>query len=357
MSEEKFYEKVIRNDTIKEHLAKFSDLDLEKHYDFESGLQISIESASAAVEFLKKNSPLTFTISDDNTLYYTTSDDGVEEIFEIDVSRSFSKSDQWLYDKIIPVPSVFPNASSAVISNEMTSFYICLVIASVFKDEFLIEFEEVASSYDFKNWRSNSEEDLDFFTLSTNWVQIGSKYIKMVAASARYALLREKRKKQVPLALQLPEETDSELKKCLRDVEDIRYTYDVVRLSPVNREKMSRLEIRNIIKERDDAVDSRLKADSGIYQIWRLMNLNSNNIPPAILLKINRTSRRSALTLYQDIYGEKSMPQDIDSRIELKKVEDKLKRESRRAYLNKLFDAEVKKFVESPSTYTAPDFV
>jgi hypothetical protein len=50
-------------------------------------------------------------------------------------------------------------------------------------------------------------------------------------------------------------------------------------------------------------------------------------------------------------------PANREERMQVKKVEDKLKKTVRRAYLNKLFARETEKFINSPETYIAPNFV
>jgi hypothetical protein len=271
---------------IKENLKKFSDLQLDKHYDFNVNPTCTIGNHAEFSEFIKENSPIIFTISDDNTLYFKIDGQDVESVFDIDVTSSFSKSDQWLSDKLVTVNKIFPTISSISISEEQTSCYVCIAIASVFRDEFMNEILEVSEEYDFVKWRPLDETGISFVDLATSWVQIGSKYVKMVAAAAKYLLLREKRKKQVPSALQLPEEMVSKLNRILRDVDTIRYEYDNIKLSEEARANMSKLDVKILIRERDTEIDKILKSDTHLYQIYRLMSLNSNVIPPTILLRI-----------------------------------------------------------------------
>jgi hypothetical protein len=80
-------------------------------------------------------------------------------------------------------------------SEEMSACYVCLVISSVFKDEFEEQFLNVSNNYDFVKWEQTSEFEYSFIELYTDWVQMGSKYVKMVASAAKYALVREKKKK------------------------------------------------------------------------------------------------------------------------------------------------------------------
>jgi hypothetical protein len=147
------------------------------------------------------------------------------------------------------------------------------------------------------------------------------------------------------------------LNKTINEVAQIRWDYENVKLAPENRKKLSKLEIKLIIKEKDDAITKRLTKDSTIYQIWRLMHLNSNMIPPHVLLKFNRESRSKTLELYYEITGDDKIPTDTDSKIKLKKVEEKFKKEVRRAYLNKMLSIEVEKYVVNPQSYVAPSFV
>jgi hypothetical protein len=130
----------------------------------------------------------------------------------------------------------------------------------------------------------------------------------MVASAARYALVREKQKKRVPSALLLPQDVVLELIKTIRDVSVIRYEYDDVKLDSVNRSRISKLEIKVLIAERDSRIHKRITSNNKIYQVWRLMNLNSNVIPPTILLQINREAKKSALELFQNIRSFEGVP-------------------------------------------------
>lgn len=118
---------------IDEHLQKFSDLELDKHYSFDEEIHGSFQTQQEVQNFIESNKLLQFTIRDGNTFYYKFEDSDVEEGFDIDVEHSFSKSDSWLYDKLIRVSYVFPNALTASVSNKQTSFFICLVIALVLR--------------------------------------------------------------------------------------------------------------------------------------------------------------------------------------------------------------------------------
>lgn len=226
-----------------------------------------------------------FNINDSNVLYYKCSDDDEANVFTVDIEKSFAKSDSWLYDKLIPIPKVFPSIMEGRISGEMTSFYICLTISSVFGGVFEEELHEIVNNYNFSNWCPNDDESITFSDLVTSWIQLGSKYIKMVASAAKYALVRERQKKHVPSALQLPQDVVLELNKTIRDVDAIRHEYDQVLLDSSIHSKMSKLEIKVFIADRDKKIQSRITSDSKIYQIWRLMNLNSNVIPPDVSLK------------------------------------------------------------------------
>lgn len=342
----------INDKMFSEHLKKFSELDLHKHYDFEVKCSTSLDKLDLISKYIEANTPLTFKFDESNMLYYSITDEIEDALFEIDVSKSFSKSDIWLFDKLISVSSVFPNACSSLVSEEMSSYYICLIVSSVFRSEFYDEFIETCNEYDFASWEGSK----NFMSLYTSWVQLGSKYVKMVMSAARYALLREKQKKQIPSALQLPEEVVLKLNKLIRDVDIIRYQYDEVELSASKREIMSRLEVKMIIQVRDKAIHDTLTSDTKMYQIWRLMNLNSTHIPPNILLKINRISQSSALEIWQGINGIERLPLTVDEKISVKAIENKLKKETKRAYLNKLFASEALKFVSSPEKYIAPSF-
>lgn len=103
--------------------------------------------------------------------------------------------------------------------------------------------------------------------------------------------LLEREKKR---SLKLPEETVLKLNKLYRKVKAIRFEYDEVKLSPVNRETLSKLDIKIIIRDRDMEIKVAVKKDLKLYKIWGLSNLNSNIIPPTILLRLKREARLTA---------------------------------------------------------------
>lgn len=345
------------DDGIKGILAKFNDLNLEEHYDFKSGSYTSYDDREKIKNFLQNNKPIKFEINESNFVYYKLEKDDESKIFDIDVEKSFVKSDLWLYDKIYPVTTVFPTIMDSEVSNEMTGFYTCLVIASVFGGAFEDELLEVADVYNFDLWCPNDESQCSMSDLVTSWIQLGSKYIKLVAAAAKYALVRERNKKTIPSALQLPMDTVLELNKTIREVEQVRYEFDNFKLSDEIRSKLSRLQIKMINAEKESKIQSIIERDPKILQIWRLTNLNSNVIPPNILLRINREAKRSALELFQNVENTKGIPDTRDERLLVKQLESKYKKIVRRAYLNKLFSDESKKFILNPNVYIAPNFL
>jgi hypothetical protein len=155
----------------------------------------------------------------------------------------------------------------------------------------------------------------------------------------------------------LPEAKASELNNLYRRVDNIRYEFDEVALSSVNRATLTKLEVKMKIAERDKAIEDELKKDSSLYQIWRLSNLNSNVIPPTILLKFNRVARQEAPTQYLNMTGKESFVNSREEKLQIKVIEVELKKASRRAYLNKIFKKECERYISSPETYIAPDFV
>lgn len=185
----------LNEEEVRSLLEKFKELKLSEHYDFNVIVETPINNGKLVAEFLKSNKPLIFEISESNVLYYKFSDQDEANVFSIDVETSFSKSDVWLYEKLITVPQIFPTIMEGKISNEMTSFYTCLVISSVFGDVFEEELIEVSHNYNFSSWTPNSDEDVSMTDLVTSWIQLGSKYVKLVASAAKYALVREKQKK------------------------------------------------------------------------------------------------------------------------------------------------------------------
>lgn len=371
------YIKKINNlseDRIKEYLDKLRDSDIAKHYRREESGMCHFDNSEAIKKYLIMNQPFKMKV-DGNVVYYCSNNNTdstystVEEehegkivdeftLFDIDVENSFIESDKWLYDKITPVDAIFVNPDTSKLTSEQNSMFICLVIASVMGGEFLEEITEVLDNYDVPSWSAvDSSKTLNFKDLYKEWVQLGSKTIKMIAAAAKYALLRERTKKQFTLALGLPQEQASKLVNLRRNVSNIRYEFDEVKLSASNREKLSKLEVKMIIAQRDMKIQETVQADSKLYQLWRLSNLNSNVIDPSLLRNFIREARRRAPSIFEDVFGSEVALTHDEKLLLLKKLQDKLKKEAIRACLNKMFAEEVLKFKNNPDSYTAPNFV
>jgi hypothetical protein len=347
----------LNKNIIIEYLKKTKSEDLEKHYKFEETIKLAFTDKLSLSKFLASNKPIELKLEDDQ-IYFKPNVEGENfEIFTIDTKESFSESDKWFYNKIIPVPSVFSNAASSDISNEMSSFYICLIISSVFSGVFEEEFLEVIDTYDFNDWTQKNITALNFDVLYSEWIQIGSKTIKMIAAAAKYSLTRESQKKLAPSALGLSEAQVLALSNLNNQVSNIRHQYDEIRLAPAERSKMSKLDIKIIIKERETAIETARKADQKIYQIWRLNNLNSNHLDPNLLRDFTITARKLAPSVFVQTIGRNFDDNSKTDLIILKKINDKLKKEAVRASLNKLFASEGKKFSNDPKNYVAPNFV
>jgi hypothetical protein len=342
---------------IKVFLEKQKEANLADHYSFQNSIVCNFDSANDVAAFIKSNNPINIEIKDGELYYILDNKMEKDELFTVNTESSFSYSNVWLYDKIIHVELVYPNISEAAASSEMVSFYICLIVASVLRSEFLIEFLDVIESYDFKNWNQNDGFSLNFNELSREWVQIGSETVKMITAAAKYSISRNEKKKELPSVLDLPQDMVSAYNSLRRTISDVRYEFDAVKLSPSNREKMTSLEIKILISERDTKIQELITCNKKLHEIWRLTNLNSNVIEPGVLRGYILSSRLESLIIFEQLYGRSPDLSNNNDLINLKKFQNKLKREAVRATLNKIFKLEVIKFKNNPEGYIAPPFV
>jgi hypothetical protein len=347
----------LNEEKIKDFLKKQKDSNLHDHYSFKESIKCNLNSSTEVVDFIKKNNPITINIKNGELYYNVDSKMEKDELFTINTDATFSASNQWLYDKIIPVELIYPNISEARTSSEMVSFYICLIVSSVLGDEFKDELLEIVSQYDFKNWKKTSFSTLNFDELSREWIQMGSETVKMISSSAKYSISRNSRKKELPSLLDLPEEMDLKYNSLRRSISDIRYEYDRILLSPINRENLTKLQIKVLISERDLAVQKEITSDNKLHQIWRLTNLNSNIIEPTVLRSYIRSSKKESVSYFEDLNGRVADFSNDNDLITLKKIQNKLKKEAIRATLNKIFKEEILKFKDNPNGYIAPSFV
>lgn len=100
-----------------------------------------------------------------------------------------------------------------------------------------------------------------------------------------------KEKKQQPQTfLDLAEELYFQLDALEKKINTIRYNYDMVQLSTVNRENLTKLEVKNKIAELDDAIKKELNRYKYklIKQIFNIKRINSENINSIEKQKISR---------------------------------------------------------------------
>lgn len=346
----------LNSEDVIEHLKKLKDSEIYKHYSPDSDeVLCSFKNEKDVVDFLVACEPITIDFSS-REVTYSLSKKGVEnEIFDIDISKSFSISDTWLYDKLHPVNLVFPNAVDSELSSEQKNLYICLVISGVLGDIFEEEFLELVSNYDFQNWESKGESTLSFTALCKEWVQMDSIIVKMVASAARFALSREKAKKEIPTALGLSEAEASELRNLMKRIEDERYNYDNNILSDEKKKGMSKLDIKIKIREMNTKISDILKENPRLHELYKLTNLNSRNINPIVYRDSQLKSKKEAVRLFQKFSGREV--RDDKDKLEVSKIAKTLMRESMRACVNKLFSEEAEIYRRSPDNYKAPDFV
>ena len=91
MSEKKLIDKLTKN-YFWAHLKKFSDLNLDEHYDFNNHACCVIIDPVTFTNFVTENKPLKFKISESNMLYFVESGNKKEKLFNSDVENFFSKS-------------------------------------------------------------------------------------------------------------------------------------------------------------------------------------------------------------------------------------------------------------------------
>jgi hypothetical protein len=339
------------------YLKKIEKQDLLSHYKFKGDIKCNITDGTKMSDFIKSNRPLEMEIKDGGLYYKTDSDEEKDELFTIDTESSFSGSNVWFYSRIINVENVYPNISEAKISSEMTAFFICLVISSALGGEFEIEFLETCNSYNFKTWTQPIKEELNFMELSREWIQMGSETVKMMAAAAKFAISRDSKKNDLKSQLDLDSGLASEYKELVRKINNFRYDHETNVLSAENVAKMTRLDIKVKIRERDIAIQSLITSNTNVYKLWRLLHLNSDVIDPSIKRKFIRLSKKECQTVFFDIIGRKPDFEDNSDLFKLKRVQDKLKKEAIRACLNKIFSIELLKYKSDPENYIPPNFV
>lgn len=342
---------------VKAYFKTLKDQELIKHYKFREALHCNLSSSSEVRNFIKDNKPITMSVHDGQIYYKLSTGMEKDELFTIDTEKSFSESNTWLFTKILNIELVFPNISEAPISNEMAAFFICLVIASVLQDQFEDEFLELVDAYDFKHWKPSSPVSMNFMELAKEWIQMGSELVKMIAASAKFSIAKNSQKKELPSQLDLDSDLDSRYKNLLREIRNTRFNYDDVKLSPENRMKMNKLEIKTLIAKRDEEVKRLITKDDDLHKIWRLLNLNSNVINPSIKRGFIRQSRKYSITLFSELNGGPPDMANEDHLFKLKRLQNKLKKEAIRAAINKTFQEELNKYKSDPDRYVAPNFV
>lgn len=338
-------------------LEQFPEQNLAEHYMFTESIKSNVQNVQQVKVFIKENKPITFTLSEGEIFYSINDQEASREIFTVDTSTSFEASNTWLYDKLVLPAKIFPNIATTNVSSEQAAFFVCITIAMCLQGEFKEEFLEEIETYDFNNWSQGSDEHLSFVSLLTDWIQMGSELVKMVAAAARFTLARSVKKNSFQSLIDVDSEMASKFRNLNRSIESTRYEYDVVKLAPEVASKLTKLQRKVIIAERDEKIKFLIESNPELHKLWRIYNLNSNVIDPSIRRSYIRKARKSAKIFYEEINGvkpDKKVPGVLQ---ELKVIEDKLKREAIRATINKMKVSEMEEFKKDPDGYNPPTFV
>lgn len=344
-------------ENVRKLLKEFDDGKFEKYYDYDDDITTcAINSVEDVNKLIKDNHPLVFSFNDENEMYVSIDGENELELFNVEISSNFIKSDEWLSadNRIIEANIVFPSIVRSDISVEKTSFFICLVIATCMRSDYLDEFEAIIKDYDFKSFEGEV-----FTKLKGNWIEAGSKVIRMLASAAKYSILRNAKKKTTNLFADVQQEKVFVLDELESAIDAIRFEYDRKRLSPDKRALMTKLEIKNVIAERDSEIEKLYKKNDykGVIELYKIKRINSENVNPFIKQKIRLHVNRRMMDVYFDIYNVQTAPKEDIEKENFSKLRKYFYKEMIRAVVNEMKIAQKQKFMLNPDSYVAPNFV
>lgn len=150
----------------------------------------------------------------------------------------------------------------------------------------------------------------------------------------------------------MPEEVVLRLEALRNKVKSIRLQYESNQLSPKAVSEMDKLEFKVMNRKMELEIQSALKTDNYLYQLWKLFRISSKNIPASTKNFIRRKAIEQ--TVEDAKRDNRYNLDDLDSKIYLQKYKQSLIKETYRAWINSTIKEELIKAKELGNNYRVP---
>lgn len=354
MGDQKFYKDFDSySDSAKELIKRLGDTVSEDYYSSVKEKNISIDGIEEIKELLANPKFVKYNEVEDKFYYIGEGGEEEKEILMENYFNTFDGSNRWMSSRLIPLNNVFPNSTVEHLSNEQEAFYCCLVLAAIMGKSFKDEFVELIDKYNFSKWEGEIDifgDEEKFTNLYDRWFSTSSKKVKMIFSAAKYTLSVQKNVASNIYASGVPREVALKLVKLRNEVTAIRLKYESGELSPISKEKLTKLEIKILYKEMEDKIDSTLRKDQKLFQLYKLFKIGGSEIPADA---VNRMRRASRTQVKLDLQNGKFVD-GIDG-ADLKEASEIYFKNLKKAYIAQFKADELIKYEKEGENYTAPD--
>lgn len=310
-------------------------------------------TSNRIIELLE--TPKKFKIGDKGLMY--ESDDGeLEECPNYGVN--ISSDGKWLSDKISSIPFDIEQNGNVRKATEAQSAYCLIVLNEVLNDsDIKTEITDIVNNYDYESMVPHDGRS-SFEDLLKSYLNLQSTIINVAVSAAKYRISDIKKDSEKFLKENIPEDRLSGLRELDVALSEINRSYSLGSLSPINVKQLTKLEVLEKMKERDDKID--LILNGGINEngmkisshpestIWKILNLSSEYIDPLTKRKVLKLADDEVSKLYTN------NPHLVKTQGESKQTIEKWKKRYIKVARLSVRKTQIEKFLANEAEYTLP---
>lgn len=327
----RFFDKLIAKGVIRKEDILFDD----EQFNLNKEELIKVCETGSAIRLSDKNDKLEY-LNGDQWIECPTMADGIE------LSTIF------LCDRIPQYTWNTDEEESSVVNNEIESIYTCCVIASICKEEFLEEFQEVLKNFKEEEIQSGNVGPGSFTYLLNDWKSLQSKQIQAICSACRENITSKKEQfSSLDVSI-----LDKEARTKLRDLKtDIKLYFNEFKRNKLNDEvvkKLKKHELYKLYDERDTFIKEQIINNSkyaSVRTLYILDKLNYEDVPLLIKKKIVNTAKLEVKEIFQG--------KDVATSIR-DEYKNKLLRKGVKVFLKKWKNEELNKYLIEKSNYIPP---
>lgn len=251
------------------------------------------------------NSPKPFKITDEGLVY--TNSDGID-VKCPDYNLNTTADGIWLSEKIMPVTFDIEQSGNLRKASEAQAAYCLSTIYCVLGDDAIkLEIEEIINNYDYSNM-SPFNGFMSFTQLLEVYQGLQSIAINICIAASKYKIADIKKDSEKYLKEDIPEERIAGLRELDTSISSINRRYSLGPLSPDNVKGLKKIEILNILEEKNREISFLLNGghdSSNVLQpphksatLWKILSLSSEYVSPIIKRRLNLLAEKEVSKLF-----------------------------------------------------------